>query len=85
MITSLFLYIVGFMVSLISLLLPSGFALPSVIASAFEYIFQFLHVFPFAPTASQMSLMLSTMLAWEIGVLTWHLVNWVIRKIPGVS
>jgi len=85
MITSLLLYIVGFIVSLIGLLLPSGFALPAVIAAAFTYFFQFLGMFPFAPTSASLAAMLSLVFAWELGMLTWRVVNWIIRKIPGVS
>jgi len=85
MITSLLLYIVGFLLGLIGLLLPSGFALPSVIAQAFSFFFQFLSVVPFAPTPTSMTAMLAVVFAWELGVLTWHLVNWIIRKIPGMQ
>lgn len=65
-------------------LLPTG-VLPSGITSGVLYFWYALNAFSFVFPVNALLAALLFVLAFDVGVLLWHLVQWVIRKIPGVS
>jgi len=85
MITNFLLYTIFFIIEGLILLLPTGFSLPSQISDAFTYVFSALGQIPFLPSASSLSLLITTAFAWTAGMLLWNLFGWLLKKIPGVS
>jgi len=63
-------------------LLPTANPLPVVISSSVSYIFGFLWNFNFLVDVPTLYTILGLTLAFEVGVVLWHLLHWVLAKIP---
>jgi len=84
MIITFFLTIVYNFVAGILSLVPSGH-LPAQISSAILYFWgignSFSYVFPVATLLEALLLVVG----FELALLVWHILNWLLRKIPGIQ
>jgi len=63
---------------------PTGH-LPSTISSAFAYFVGVANLFSYVVPVGTLLAAALVILAFDGAVLGWHFLNWVIRKIPGMS
>jgi len=84
MILTVFLNFLFFTLNGLILLLPVQ-GLPSVFVTSLQYVFgianQFSYVFPIY----QLMAAFVVMMAFDLVVLLWHMLNWLLVKIPGAS
>lgn len=84
MITTFILDIFYNFVNFLVNLLPTG-SLPTSIASSIENIWGFINAFSFVIALDTFLQVLLIMLAFDAVVLLWHLIEWIIRKVPGMK
>lgn len=84
MITTFFLSIINSFVGLLLNLLPTG-SLPSGISTAISYFWAIVNSFSYVFPVSTLLAAFLVLLAFDLAVLLWHLLQWILRKIPGVQ
>jgi len=70
----------GFIVGL----LPTG-SLPSSISSSLTNIWGFVNAFSYVIALDTLIQVVALAIAFDLVVLLWHVVQWIIRKIPGMQ
>jgi len=83
----IFTVILNFFFSFITgllLLLPVGH-LPSVVTTSFAYLFGIANEFSYVIPIPTLMQALVVVLGFDLAILGWHFLNWVIRKIPGMQ
>jgi len=84
MITSFFLIFLGnFLTGLFSLL-PSG-ALPAQVSLSLTSVWGFVNAFSYVLAVDTLLQVLLLAIVFDIVVLLWHVLQWIIRKIPGMQ
>jgi len=63
-------------------ILPDSAGLPDAISEGFSYVFGFVYAFDFLLPVSAILTVLGISLAFELAIQIWHLIHWIIRKIP---
>jgi len=66
-------------------LLPASEGLPASVSSAVGTLWNYVWAFDYILPASTLLTLMVLVFGFEAGVLVWKSINWVIRKIPGVS
>lgn len=84
MISTLLLNFFYLFVNALTSLLPSGH-LPTVISTSFTYIFGIANQFTYVLPIVTLMQALVVVVAFDSAILLWHFLNWIIRKIPGMS
>jgi len=84
MISTFFLTILYGFVSLITNFLPTG-NLPSEISTAIDYLWAIGNSFSYVIPIDTLLQALLLVLAFDLALLLWHFINWIIRKIPGMQ
>jgi len=84
MIVTLFLNLVYFFLQGLIGLLPTGH-LPTVMTSAFAYFVGVANLFSYVVPIDTLLQAALIVLVFDGAILVWHFLNWIIRKIPGIS
>jgi len=82
MIFTIFFTIVNIFLSLLLLALPDAPALPGVISTSVAFLWGFLWNFNYIVDVPTLFTILGLTLAFELGVVLWHLLHWLLAKIP---
>lgn len=83
----IFTLILNFFYALLNFLievLPTG-NLPAGFTSALNYFWSVVNAFSYIIPVGTLLSALLIMLAFDLAVLVWHFVQWIIRKIPGMQ
>lgn len=84
MISTVLLTILNSFIGFLLALLPSG-AIPSGISTAITYFWLIVNSFSYIFPVSTLLAAFLVLLAFDLAVLLWHLLQWILRKIPGVQ
>jgi len=84
MISTFFLSIFSGFVGLLVALLPTG-SLPTSIATAFAYFVGVVNAFSYVVPIDTLIQAVLVVLAFDGALLLWRVINWIIRKIPGMQ
>jgi len=84
MIVSFLLNILYTFLNALVSILPTG-SLPPQISSGILYFWSLLNSFSYIIPVNTMLAAVGVILIFDAGVLVWHLIQWVIRKIPGMQ
>lgn len=83
MITTFILTILYSFSNLVLAFLPTG-TLPAGFTTALAYFWGALNAFSYIFPVSTLLAALAIVLAFDVGVMAWHFLQWVIKKIPGL-
>lgn len=84
MIISFFLSILFLLVNGVVSLLPVG-ELPVAFGTSVASIWGYVNVFSYVIAVSTLIQVVVLYIGFDLVVLLWHVVNWIIRKIPGMQ
>jgi len=84
MISSFFLTFFALFLSGLLSLLPSG-SLPLEISASLTSVWGFVNAFSYVIAVDTLLQVVALAIAFDIVVLVWHLIQWIIRKIPGMQ
>jgi hypothetical protein len=84
MITTFLLTILGSFLGVLLALLPVGH-LSSSITSSVTNIWGFVNAFSYVIALDTLIQVVLLMIAFDLVLLLWHVINWIIRKIPGMQ
>jgi len=84
MITSFFLNIFALFLSGLLSLLPSG-SLPAAFSSSLSSVWGFVNAFSYVIAVDTLIQVVVLVIAFDLAVLLWHVLQWVIRKIPFIQ
>ena len=82
MIFTIIFTIVYLLLSLLVSTLPIASALPSPIATSVVYLFGFLWNFNYIVDVPTLFTILGLTLGFELAIVAWHLIHWLLAKIP---
>lgn len=85
MITSAFLLLMFLIASGLIALLPLSDGLPSFTEAYVTQVFEYLNPWTFLIDFQLIVVLLSSWAVLEGSIALWHLVNWLIRKVPGMK
>lgn len=66
-------------------LIPDSSGFPVAVSSNIETAWGYLWAFDYIVPVATLLLLMGLVFAFEAGILVWKFINWVIRKIPGMS
>jgi hypothetical protein len=66
-------------------ILPDASVFPDTVTTSINYIFGFLWNFDYIIDVSTLFTVLGLVIAFELGILVWHGIHWLIAKIPFVN
>lgn len=84
MITTFLLNILYNFLETILSFLPTG-QLPSAISTSIVNIWGFVNAFSYVIALDTLLQVLLLVLAFDLVLLLWHLIQWIIRKVPGMQ
>jgi len=84
MIITFFLNILNAFIGFMLGLLPTG-NLPAAIESSFLTIWGTLNTFSYIFPIGTLLAAIGIIIAFDVAMIIWHIINWVIRKIPGMQ
>lgn len=84
MITTFFLSILYGFITLVIGFLPTG-NLPNEITQAFAYFLGVVNTFSYVVPVDTLLQAALVILVFDGGMVIWYLINWIIRKIPGMQ
>jgi len=84
MITTFILSIFLGLINLLLGFLPTGH-IPAIIASVVSYGFGVLNAFSFVVPVDTLIQAIALVLGFDLALILWHFVNWIIRKVPGMQ
>jgi len=84
MISTFILQIFSTFVATLIGFLPSG-QLPTQIGSAFIYFVGVINQFSYVVPVTTLFQALVVVVGFDIAIMFWHFLNWIIRKIPGMQ
>jgi len=84
MIGTFFLSILAAFLGLLLGFLPTG-TLPPEIAAAFNSIWGMVNAFSYVIAVDTLIQVASLVLAFDLIVMLWHIIQWIIRKVPGMQ
>jgi len=84
MITTFFLTIFYAFVGGLLALLPTGH-LPAIMQTSFEYFLGIANLFSYIVPIDTLLQAVLVVLVFDGAIVLWHMINWVIRKIPGMQ
>lgn len=84
MISTFFLTIFNSFIGLLLGILPTG-VLPISITSGITYVWSIANQFSYIFPISTLLLALVFVIGFDLAMLLWHIIQWVIRKIPGMQ
>lgn len=84
MITSFLLSILNGFLNMLLQVLPAG-ALPDSIASSFSSVWGYVNAFSYVVAVDTLILVVVLVVAFDLILLGWSFVNWIIRKVPGMQ
>jgi len=84
MITTFLLQILSSFLNFIVGLLPTG-NLPTAISSSITSIWGYVNAFSYVVAVQTLIQVVVLVIAFDIGMLLWHLIQWIIRKVPGMQ
>ena len=82
MIFTIIFTIVYFLLDILVSVLPTASEYPAEISSSLTYLWGFLWNFNYIVDVPTLFRILGLTLAFELGVVLWHLSHWVLAKIP---
>jgi hypothetical protein len=84
MITTFFLSFFYSFISFILSILPVG-SLPSIITTALSYFWYILNSFSYVFPVAALFEALLFIFAFDVALIVWHFIQWIIKKIPGMQ
>jgi len=84
MIVSFFLQVLYALVSTLVNFLPTG-GLPASIETSLISVWGYVNAFSYVIALSTLIQVLLLYIAFDLVVLLWHLIQWIIRKVPGMQ
>jgi len=84
MITTIILYAMNLFLSGVVAILPTGH-LPTAITTAFQYFLGTVNAFSFIIPVDTLLQAAGVVLVFDGAMGLWYLINWIIRKIPGMQ
>jgi len=84
MITNFLLSILSAFVNGVVSFLPVG-SLPTEISSALATMWGYVNLFSYVVAVDTLIQVVGLVLVFDLVVMAWHFINWIIRKIPGMQ
>lgn len=84
MISTFFLTIFFGLIGVLVGFLPTG-SLPVLVSSSITSIWGFVNAFSYLIALDTLITVLVLVLAFDLVILLWHVIQWIIRKVPGMS
>jgi len=85
MITSAILLMIYWVASNVVALLPDSPGLPDNTVSGFQTVFSYLSPFSFIVDFQVLLSLIAASIVLEGGIIVWAIINWTLKKVPGVQ